>query len=280
MSEVNIYLITLENNKFFIYLDLSVVNETELMKRCEYLYDFVKKHKPLTVTIIDTIRTYDEYSKEEWMGFFGETDGVYNFPNLKKLLLSKEILKVDYHVKRYMLDYGVENVRGGSYYEEELPFYLEEALEHEFNTVINSYSSNKSLLSDVEKIIKKIDENDLITNKKEYLEKRLNKFKEVESTFSNLKFFTKDNIPYIIGSQILNNIKWLKNKIIAKNNENDLYENNRYEECLMYFKEIIDKNSIIYDDANGDLQCHLHNPRTIFDKYIFCLNSDNEISTN
>ena len=41
--------------------------------------------------------------------FFDDIDGYY-LPNLLKIFLSRDLLKVDYHVKRYMIDFGIQNV--------------------------------------------------------------------------------------------------------------------------------------------------------------------------
>lgn len=272
MSEVNIYAVTLTNNKIFILCDLALSKDADMkdvMKHCEYCYDFSKIYKPVSAIVIDTIRTYEEYNRESWMSFFDETeisDG-YNLPDLSRQLLAKELLKVDYHVKQYMLDYGIDNVRGGSYTDEVLDIDSDSALYAELNVIDIVYLKNKNLMSDVEKIINKLDGDDSIKNKKEYLEKRLKKYENIKEKHNQL-YFLENNYP--INSYIVSCIQWLKNKIITKKRENYYEERMKYGDCLIYFKELVNKNTILNSSILNDssLIDHLNNPSVIFDKYI------------
>lgn len=285
MSEINIYAITLEKDKYFIYCDLNIENNTEMnkvMQQCEYMYDFVKKYKPISVTVIDTIDYYEKYDKnfekydKNILCFFDDNDEYY-LPSILKMFLSKNLLKIDYHVKRYMIEHGISNVRGGTYYEENLPSYLKDALDQELNSVMNIYSNNTELLQDIDKIIKKLDSNDLITDKIVYLEKRLNKFNNIKERHYELKYFVNNNIQYVINNQIIVDINVLRNKILNKECNNSYRD---YNEIIMHLKEIVSKIIIHYGDLQYENKEHLYNPNLIFDKYFYGFNSNGNIEMN
>lgn len=92
-----LYVILLQNDKIFLHLSRDV-SEDQIMVEASALFDFVKKNPP--VRILETITIDNTFL-------------------------------IDYHVKKHMDCFGIDNVRGGSYSDEILPEYLVKALHHE-----------------------------------------------------------------------------------------------------------------------------------------------------
>ena len=78
-----IYCLELENNRFFLFLrPTPSSNPIELFLEAVLTYEYIQQNKPLDIK-----------------GIWPETHP----------------LDLDHHVKKYMLDYGIDRVRGGSY---------------------------------------------------------------------------------------------------------------------------------------------------------------------
>ena len=91
------YHISLENHKMMLHVDFKKDYDT-VLSDCTKLYDFVRTNAPLRVVYIsEVLSLYD----------------------------------VDKDVKLYMNMFGIENTRGGSYSDKELPDFLTKALLHE-----------------------------------------------------------------------------------------------------------------------------------------------------
>jgi hypothetical protein len=103
---VSIYVVSLEQDRYFIHRSYGYGKlEIELFNEFEYNYEFVKLFKPLYIIEI-----------------LPEENGYH----------------LDYMVKKYMLKYGMENVRGGSYSDVILSKKQTEILGFEYST---SYAS-------------------------------------------------------------------------------------------------------------------------------------------
>ena len=97
MSAVYQYLIGLANGRFFIH-ETTTEDATTAIMECDMIYEYVQHNFPCRLlNRLDT--TYD----------------------------------TNYHVKDYMQKYGIDNVRGGSFTENELPDYVVKALQYEFS---------------------------------------------------------------------------------------------------------------------------------------------------
>ena len=94
----SLYVLFLENEKWLLHVS-STTDKYYLFLECYLLYDFAKTNKP--INLFDTITIADT-------------------------------LEIDMHVKKYMRQYGIENVRGGSFTHEHLPSTTIATLETEF----------------------------------------------------------------------------------------------------------------------------------------------------
>lgn len=104
------YYLSLENNKMLLHVDFKKDNET-IISDCKMLYDFVRINPPLKIVYVTEV---------------------------------EDLYDVDKDVKLFMNMFGIENMRGGSYTDAELPDFLMQALLHESAiTNINYYIGRK-----------------------------------------------------------------------------------------------------------------------------------------
>ena len=105
---MSLYILLLENDKYLLHLSKEK-SKDQVIIDCKVLYGFAKKNSPKD--IINVIPIYD-------------------------------FLEIDYHVKKYMYFYGVDNVRGGSYIDEVLPDYMLRTLNIELSYTVDMQIEN------------------------------------------------------------------------------------------------------------------------------------------
>lgn len=96
-NRLYLYFISLENEKMFLHTDFKKDYDV-VLRECAEKFDFVKLHAPRKV--------------------------VYT-------MIVDDLYDIDKHVKMFMHMFGVDDTRGGSYCNIELPDYLKQAIEHE-----------------------------------------------------------------------------------------------------------------------------------------------------
>jgi hypothetical protein len=80
------------------------------------MYDFVKKNKPISTSHIIPII---------------------------------DVLEIDHYVKKYMNKYGIENVRGGTYFEEYLPQHLLSTLNNELSIYYYTFEEKSNIIENI-----------------------------------------------------------------------------------------------------------------------------------
>lgn len=111
----NIYAVELDGNHYIVHP--SVKNEeTAIIRECKIIYDWARDYEPIAVC----------------ESFYLEQDTP---------------IAIDYFVKKYMQIYGIDNVRGGSYYQSELSEFQKKVLEYEF-TIPQIINKNTIFLKD------------------------------------------------------------------------------------------------------------------------------------
>lgn len=103
------YYVSLENQKLMLHVDFKKEYDT-IISDCEKLYEYVKINRPIRVIYVTEVQ---------------------------------DLYDVDKDVKLYMNMFGVDNTRGGSYTDVELPDYLLKALTHEQKIVDMEYYVNR-----------------------------------------------------------------------------------------------------------------------------------------
>ena len=255
-----IYVVALEHEYIVLHASLkSDVNDVK--SECENMYEIAKLHKPQAI--------------------------------LDMICHTKDLSLLDYYVKKYMLQYGIFYVRGGSYYEPTLPDYLSKSLEREFKTIDCYKKKYKNPI------------NIPPTYSPEYTElnEKYRFLREIEHVDGNKSCITRDIIREIewisdkihfIRSATLNLIDYEKKNgiIFHKKNEGnsvsyfefDEHNESMYNSILHNIRKIIEKFFIIYQD-NAYKMYENENKKTIVDYTLLSLsnydsNQLNEIIKN
>jgi hypothetical protein len=103
------YYVSLENQKLMLHVDFKKEYDT-IISDCEKLYEYVKINRPIRVIYVTEVQ---------------------------------DLYDIDKDVKLYMNMFGVDNTRGGSYTDVELPDYLLKAFTHEQQIVDIEYYVNR-----------------------------------------------------------------------------------------------------------------------------------------
>ena len=171
MSDYKIHIIELENNKYFLHVSLPIYQDL-LFKECSLMFDFVKNNPP--VFLINTVDMND-------------------------------VLEIDYHVKHFMRVYGIDNVRGGNYTDENLTPQQISFLKKEISISFLDYDKQNEI---VEEVIQTYQYQKFDENEKEKIEEGLKRYNNKKYLLSLL---TNDNNDYLY---IIDNLKWLNENII------------------------------------------------------------------
>ena len=261
--ELSLYIISLENNKWLLHLSRQS-DESILFFECQIIYQYAKKNRPLCV------------------------DSVIEIDN---------ILNIDFYVKKYMYEYGIDNVRGGSYSYDVLKEPFLKTLNHELSIHISTFENNNQLFQEIydkyinikdktileieyQKILKKVNSYDTLKYKLQLIQ--YYSFDRDYDT-SILNDHSKDDTNLQINKQILDDIEWIRNQIsIWKNNYlhfsiqdcmNELNRNwvaisinysvenqEKYEEIIKKIKVV---NTIYYSVFSQEINNGLNDPQTI-----------------
>jgi len=183
-----LYVVLLENDNIFLHASIEK-DYTKIMIECEVLNDFAKIHKPIAVT--DMVEIGQDFSL------------------------------IDINVKKYMREYGMEHVRGGSYCAVKLPSYLKFSLHAEFKTISNysnEYTKNIRGIFDIE-----------ASEDEEFLQKELQKYTFSKNNYDLCKYIKDENGEiYEIDRDIINELQWIIEKIRSiqsLNKDLQIYEN-------------------------------------------------------
>jgi len=159
----------LQREKFFIYsCSQKNKSDSQLLLEAEIYYDYLKKYKPISI-----IKRYENHDS----------------------------LDIDKYVKQYMIEYGVDYVRGGSYSEELLSDSQLNTLLCEFDTVSTSIDPRESIVNDLIQTYanKKMTKEEVIVER-ETLKNTLEQFQKEKSELESIQ---------IDGSQIISDIQWI-----------------------------------------------------------------------
>jgi len=243
MASHILYVVQLKDDtpKFFVYYT-ETEDVNKVMMECEILFEFPYLFKPQSI------------AEQSW---------------------TADVMNVDKYVKKYMFQYGIENVRGGSYQSTVLSdeqirhiqteFNYLEQIQHEKNMrhflYSNLYSANKEQINEITNF--NISLNETIEKKRKQLEQL--------ETFKN-----KKDEPCAI-QPILNDIEVLLNEITEETEcvkEVTPATKNLYKSILPGLKYILRMaptidSSLQYDHKYLDMERYFTNPEFLLDNIIF-----------
>lgn len=247
----NIYVLELEDKRFFVHSILSnnglyprqqsqfdsiSSNINEVLRTCSSLYDYVNKYRP--IQIVETIYSADP-------------------------------LQIDRFVLSYMIKYGIENVRGGSYSELVLPDYMAKSAETQI-AVMSTMTGEVSAMID-----------ELVVCSAESLAKEVAEFDKYEvlrehfiSLVGNVLDYDMVRDDLIWLECLIEENKWRPIRSVAQKTE--IF--NRYSRLIEFLKALpglYDKMARFKRD-NGEPECiyfdtkglYFKNPEFIFDSVV------------
>jgi phosphoribosylformylglycinamidine (FGAM) synthase PurS component len=234
--DIILYVFLLENNKYFLHPSPKDYKQN-LFTELEVLYDYVTVNKPLT--LIESYYIFD-------------------------------VIEIDKHVKEYMIKYGIQNVRGGSYIELELPEYKVKSLESEFNINENYILKRSALMNTIIEKYKNMDG--------EHRNIEQEKLKKAFTTYRNIKqdytyYGTLSTSPMLlkIDRKLLFYYEWL-NEYIMHSDVTDPASSKEikglYKETMYVFKRI----SALFFERFPDYaltynpMLHYQRPDVVFDR--------------
>ena len=235
-NQLFLYVIKLKNDKYFLHSSIEKKKELILIES-QILYDFVKNNEPICIT---------------------------------EMIQIKDMLEINNHVKQYMLFYGIENVRGGSYTNEILSKELLNVLQIEFeltekNIIENSKKFDSLMLK--YKNIKNVDIN--FENNK-----RKKDYDDYISAKRKLVLFNPIDIngkTFHFNRSMLHSSNWLIDYLIDCNFKNEISEETIeiYKETIRLFKIITPLYFTIKEDINFRPIEFLKNPEIIYDIFFY-----------
>lgn len=176
-----LYVVELENRKLFLKCSADIYKDY-LMQECYVMYDFVKKNPP--VKVLDVISLQD-------------------------------VLEIDYYVKYYMRNYGIQNVRGGNYTDEILSKEDIQHLEKEIDKTFEDYEEENDIFEEIlmNHQMKPLN-NDFVLDIKHSL-KYIQDRKKLVSVLYDVENYDKiEN--FQIFQEIIKDIEWLQETAVEK----------------------------------------------------------------
>tara|TARA_B100000035_G_scaffold56541_1_gene44842 strand:+ start:2727 stop:3656 length:930 start_codon:yes stop_codon:yes gene_type:complete len=239
METYKIYALGLQQNKWIIHLS-EKENANDLMIEAIVTYPFMQKYAP----IIDIRKT-----------------------NIQ------DFLEIDYFVKKYMRTYGIDNVRGGSYQEENIPENMKNVLIHELN---NTFLKFQEKTNGLDQIVDKYkttlswDEEKINEEIKE-LEKNNNLIQKLKDHIDQLSYLNKDTDYEIkIDDSILETANWLEHKILQENRVITVDDINKYNNfILIVYGLYFTFSNFIVNRMTKQVHMYVEQPRILFDSIIY-----------
>ena len=237
-----IYVFQLEKSRYFLYSGESDKTDAETMLSAEIQYDFLQKYRPIKV--------------------------------LKKIK-STGMFDLDNHVKQYMIIVGYQNVRGGSYIEEELSPQQEELLMKELNTASNYPNAHALLIKELIRNYAAItmSKKDILLEKKR-VETNYARYKKEKTEF--------DNIQKVDPEGFLKDLVWLKktaftNIEYCENKELKTYlfsiinkeQRARYLQIIEKIKQIYQLFCCLTKKSMSEYPAYIKHPEFLLDDFFY-----------
>jgi hypothetical protein len=241
MQELYLYILQLENDKILLHISSNNnLDNDYLFLQCQIIYEFAKENKP--------IKTMD-------------------------IMKLSTLLEADYYVKRYMLHYGIENVRGGSYINKEIQPAVYKFLENELLLDSIELDEDSDIFSQIYYKYSQFNETQL-QKEKDFLKTQLEYMKSKQIFYNSLCNSLKIhnlNSNFSIRQDIFTELDWMKN-IIHSNSFEKLESSQiyRYRTISKIFEQI-KQTFLKLNEKLPDFEpiIFLQNPSTIFDTFFY-----------
>jgi|UniRef100_A0A6C0J3L3 hypothetical protein len=234
-----LYVIKLESDKYLLHCSNIYKNEkAKIILECELQYNYLKKYKPIDILESTTIHQNSE---------------------------------IDFYVKKFMHYYGIDNVRGGCYIEENMNNNTKNQIIKEFEITLEEYEIQNNEIHNILMEYKDIDNWSLngIQEEVSKIKTIKQKYNYEKSMLHKLKY---GNTNIEINRTFLPDLQWINIQIskIASNIEID-------DKIKKTYMEIVNKMKVLYKifinytdiDDTYNPKIHLYQPSTILDNVFY-----------
>ena len=234
-----LYVIKLESEKCLLHCSNRYeIEKPKILLECELQYNYANIYKPIDILESTPIRQNNE---------------------------------IDFYVKKFMHYYGIDNVRGGCYIEENINNNTRNQIMNEFETTLEKYEIQNNEIQNILMEYKDIDNWSLhqIQEELSNIESIKTKYNNEKSMLQNLKY---GNTNIEINRTFLPDLLWLNNQIskIANNLEFDNKSKQMYVKIVNKMK-VLYKIFINYTDIDDTYspKIHLYQPCSILDNVFY-----------
>lgn len=184
-----------------------------------------------------------------------------------------DVFELDKIVKQYMYYYGIENVRGGSYFEEFLPLNKLKTLEIEFNTIQKVFNpiepTDRTYIYD--KIMDYYKENKIedVTKEIQRIDDELEHYKNAKQSYEKIKNYRVFGEPATFGWHIMDNLQWLKDFIRYGDREDiaNRQTKENYKKIIQVIKQIARTYFSLRDISSTDI--YFEKPEFLLDSFFY-----------
>ena len=185
MDTYYIYDLIIHSKYHFIYCHIDnekKCSNDKIIQSCKMLYPFLRKYNNIMVSTVSEIRSFNELNQPKR---FVRENG-YHMLELRNKLFNKELSYINFYVKQYMIEYGIDNVRGGSYIEDFDLFIENSSLQNEICFPLH-FIKLTNILQETMDAINEIDSIYILKDDKiAFIQNKLDKYKtnsdEIESS--------------------------------------------------------------------------------------------------
>lgn len=265
---MKLYLLSLKNEKWLLHLSHS---SSRAIVESKLIYDFAKTNDPIEIK--------EEYDIET-------------------------ILEVDFHVKRNMLKYGIENVRGGTYDDPVLPDYLVKTLYKELSLNVSFYETLGQDITDMTALYDTMLKQDpvILEYERNAIQKKLAHFQNISYKWHTVHLIEmshleqssspqsasilddndddkeQENHVFEINSTLFYDIDWLKERIVKwkdhvlQKGQNPSNAVRRYDVLLKKWRTVIElyqKMKEMDEDTTTEIDGLLMQPTSVLDPFFY-----------
>ena len=175
MDTYNIYDLTINSKYHFIYCHIDNNNKCcndKVIQSCKMLYPLLRKYDNIIVSIVSQIRSFNDLNQPR--SFVGKNG--YHMIELRNKLFIKELSYIDFYVKQYMIEYGIDNVRGGSYINDFHISIDDSSIQNEILFPLRFINLN-DILQEANQAIMEIDKKFILYSEKiDFIQNKFNKY--------------------------------------------------------------------------------------------------------
>jgi hypothetical protein len=184
-----------------------------------------------------------------------------------------DVFELDKIVKQHMYCFGIENVRGGSYFEEFLPLNKLKTLESELNTIQKAFGpiepTDRTYIYDKIKDYYRENKVEDTTKELQRIEYEWQHYKNAKQRYEKIKNYRVFGEPATFGWHIMDNLQWLKDFIRYGDREDiaNRQTKENYKKIVQVIKQIVRTYISLRDFSSTDI--YFEKPEFLLDSFFY-----------